>query len=107
MAEKDGGGDPGGQPAPRTKTGISGLDSVLNGGIPKGNVVLLTGACGTGKTTLALEMLVNGAKEGENGIFITTTEPVERVIENAATYAFFDRAFVGKKIHFVDVHDAW
>lgn len=102
MAEKDGGGDSPGQGPPRARTGISGLDSVLNGGVPKGNVVLLTGACGTGKTTLALEMLVNGAKDGEAGIFITTTEPVGRVIDNAATYAFFDKALVGKKLHFFD-----
>ena len=102
LADKDGGGEAAGQAALRAKTGISGLDSVLNGGIPKGNMVLLTGACGTGKTTLALEMLVNGAKEGEAGIFITTTEPVDRVVDNATTYAFFDKALVGKKVHFYD-----
>ncbi len=102
MAEKEGGGESPGQGVPRAKTGISGLDSVLNGGVPQGNFVLLTGACGTGKTTIALEMLVNGAKDGEPGIFITTTEPVERVIDNAGTFAFFERALVGKKLHFVD-----
>jgi KaiC/GvpD/RAD55 family RecA-like ATPase len=107
LADKDTGGESGGQGASRTKTGISGLDSVLNGGIPKGNVVLLSGACGTGKTTLALELLANGAREGETGIFVTTTEPVDRVIANAATYAFFDKALVGKKIHFVDAADLY
>lgn len=105
MAEKDGGADSSGQGGARAKTGIGGLDSVLNGGIPKGNVVLLTGACGTGKTTIALEMLVNGAKDGEAGIFISTTEPAARVIENAGTYAFFDKGIVGKKLHFFDAAD--
>jgi circadian clock protein KaiC len=102
VADKDGGGDGAGPGAARAKTGITGLDSILGGGIPKGNLVLLTGACGTGKTTLALEALANAAKEGEAGIFLTTTEPVERVADNAATYAFFDKALVGKKVHFYD-----
>jgi len=92
---------------PRTKTGVNSLDSVLNGGLPKGNLVLLTGACGTGKTTLALEILANGAKEGEAGVFITTTEPVQHVLDNASTYKFFDAGLVGKSLHFVDASDVF
>ena len=102
MAEKSGGGESPGAGEARAKTGISGLDSVLNGGIPLGNLVLLSGACGTGKTTLALEMLVNGARAGEAGIFFSTTETVERVVENAASFAFFEKGLVNKKLHFYD-----
>jgi len=91
----------------RAKTGITSLDSILNGGIPKGNLVLLTGACGTGKTTLALETLSNAARAGEHGVFLSTTEPVSRILENAATYRFFDKATVGKTIHFVDASSAF
>lgn len=105
MADKSGGGDSSGHGLPRIKTGVGSLDSVLNGGVPKGNLVLLTGACGTGKTTLALEMLVNGARDGETGLFITTTEPVSRIIDNATTYSFFDKALVGKKLHFIDANE--
>lgn len=104
LAEKSGSGEGSGHGVPRIKTGVGGLDSILNGGIPKGNLVLLSGACGTGKTTLALEMLVNGAKEGDVGLFITTTEPVSRIVDNASTFAFFDRSLVGKKLHFIDAN---
>jgi circadian clock protein KaiC len=75
---------------------------VLNGGLPKGNFVLLTGACGTGKTTLALETLCNAARAGEPGIFLSTTEPVSRILDNASTYRFFDKDSVGKTIHLID-----
>ncbi len=107
MAEKDGGSESPGQGDGRAKTGISGLDSVLSGGVPKGNLVLLSGACGTGKTTLALESLVNGARAGEPGIFLSTTETVERVLENAASFAFFDKGLVDKKLHFFDLAEVY
>lgn len=102
MADKSEGSKTSDGGVQRAATGITSLDSILNGGIPKGNMVLLTGACGTGKTTLALETLSNAARGGESGVFLTTTEPVSRILENAATYKFFDTAAVGKTIHFVD-----
>jgi circadian clock protein KaiC len=56
----------------RLKTGIGELDVMLNGGFLTGDSVLLSGSAGTGKTTLALQYLVNGALQGEqNGIFVT------------------------------------
>ena len=51
-----------GPKGPRCRSGIEGLDKILNGGIPVGNSVLLTGACGTGKTTLSVEFLNFGAQ---------------------------------------------
>ncbi|MEM2901059.1 MAG: ATPase domain-containing protein, partial [Thermoplasmata archaeon] len=66
---------------PRCATGIEGLDGILNGGVPVGNTVLVVGSCGTGKTTLSIEILVNGAKLGENSAYLAATEPAARVIE--------------------------
>ncbi|ODS42432.1 MAG: hypothetical protein MSIBF_03685 [Candidatus Altiarchaeales archaeon IMC4] len=54
------------------KTGIVGLDNVLDGGIPVGNSVLLSGSSGVGKTILAMEFLFRGARDfGETGIYST------------------------------------
>jgi KaiC/GvpD/RAD55 family RecA-like ATPase len=44
------------------RTGIGGLDSILLGGIPRGNVILLEGATGTGKTTLGVEFVYRLAR---------------------------------------------
>ncbi len=56
----------------RLRTGISELDAMLCGGFLPGDAVLLAGGAGTGKTTLALEHLVNGATQFEqNGIYLT------------------------------------
>jgi circadian clock protein KaiC len=82
---------------PRLATGIEGLDKILKGGIPAGNTVLITGACGTGKTTLSAEFLVNGAKNNENSIFITVTETAAKLIENLSTYNFFDKGLIKKE----------
>jgi len=56
----------------RVPTGIEGLDKLVQGGIPKGASVLLSGSAGTGKTILALQYLYNGAvKYNEAGVYIT------------------------------------
>ena len=59
----------------RVKTGIYGLDPLLNGGFPRGRTILLAGACGTGKTVFAAQYIYKGAAEyNEPGIFVTMDE---------------------------------
>lgn len=66
----------------RVKTGISGLDEMLNGGIPEGRHVALYGGPGSGKTSFSFEYLYRGAKMGENGLYISLEEVPEDLVEN-------------------------
>jgi circadian clock protein KaiC len=76
----------------RCATGLEGLDTILYGGIPRSNTVLLTGSCGTGKTSLALEF------------FISVTENSDKLLQNIIPYSFFDRSLVKSgKLVFVDL----
>ncbi|NYZ74316.1 hypothetical protein H0O00_04175 [Candidatus Micrarchaeota archaeon] len=66
----------------RVKTGISGLDEMLNGGIPAGRHVALYGGPGSGKTSFCFEYLYQGAKMGENGLYISLEETADDIVEN-------------------------
>ncbi|MEK6553661.1 MAG: ATPase domain-containing protein, partial [Bdellovibrionota bacterium] len=55
-------------------TGVPGLDDVLKGGLPCNNLYLLQGKPGTGKTTLALQFLMEGRRLGEKTLYITFSE---------------------------------
>jgi len=88
----------------RCNTGIEGLDNILNGGIPRGNTILFTGSCGTGKTTLSLEFLVHGALAGENCLFVSVTEASDKLMKNVIPYDFFDESLIKKgTLVFVDM----
>jgi circadian clock protein KaiC len=58
----------------RLSTGIVGLDNILNGGLAKGFLYLVEGSPGAGKTTLALQFLIAGARKGEKGLYISLAE---------------------------------
>jgi len=73
----------------RCQTGIEALDAILSGGIPRGNMVLVAGSVGTGKTTLALEFLVHGAERGERSLFLSVTEATAKLVQNLAPFEFF------------------
>lgn len=88
----------------RCVTGIPELDQILRGGIPQGNVVLLAGGSGMGKTTLALEFLAHGAEQSEKGLFMSVTEPVPILQRNAREYLFMKPEFLeSKDIRFIDL----
>src|SRR4051812_20071713 len=65
--------------AERASTGITGLDSILGGGLPTNLLYLLDGEPGTGKTTLALQFLLEGAKNGEHGLYVTLSESTQEL----------------------------
>lgn len=72
----------------RVSSGIPGLDELIEGGFPKGSVILLSGTCGTGKTLSSLQFLWYGVQHGENGVYITFEEPVEQVKSNAKQFGW-------------------
>jgi circadian clock protein KaiC len=71
------------RPIPKAPTQISGLDEVLEGGLPRGRTTLACGGPGSGKTVLGLEFLWSGAMAGEAGVFVTLEERAEDIRKNA------------------------
>ena len=71
------------------RTGIHGLDPILGGGIPRGNMILVEGAAGTGKTTLGLEFVYRGAHEfGEPGLIVLFEVSPDRIMRDAASFGW-------------------
>ncbi|MDD4251164.1 MAG: ATPase domain-containing protein [Candidatus ainarchaeum sp.] len=71
----------------RVKTGIPGLDELLNGGIPKGSNVLVAGGTGTGKTILTTQYLYNGAVQyGDAGLFVTLEGNIRDIAWNMESF---------------------
>ncbi len=66
----------------RVNTGIRGLDEMLGGGLIANRTYLVKGRAGSGKTIFSIQFLLEGAKKGENVIYITLEEPADEVKEN-------------------------
>jgi KaiC/GvpD/RAD55 family RecA-like ATPase len=75
----------------RVKTGISGMDEILNGGIPLHRHVAVYGGPGAGKSSFCFEYLYRGVQMGENGLYISLEETPEDFLANMSN------AFTGFK----------
>lgn len=79
---------PGVLPDERVSTGIGGLDHLLRGGLPAHRIHLVEGHPGSGKTTLGLQFLLEGARLGESCMYITLSETAEELRANAASHGW-------------------
>ncbi|WP_171966840.1 ATPase domain-containing protein [Stenotrophomonas bentonitica] len=70
----------------RVTTGVQGLDTILSGGLPQGRLYLLEGPPGSGKTTLSLQYLLQGLKNGERCLYVTLSETAEELREVASAH---------------------
>ncbi len=72
----------------RVTFGVTGLDSMLGGGIPRGEAALIAGSSGTGKTLLALHFMAEGARRGEPGVMVTFEENPQEHERKAAAFGW-------------------
>lgn len=72
----------------KSLTGVPGLDSVMGGGYPSHHMFLVEGDPGTGKTTLALQFLLEGLRRGEKGLYVTLSETAEELRLVAASHGW-------------------
>ena len=74
--------------ADKARIGIWGLDDILSGGFSRGHLFLIEGAPGTGKTTVALQFLIEGAQAGEKCLYITLSETESELRLGAASHGW-------------------
>jgi circadian clock protein KaiC len=72
----------------RVSTGVEGLDAIIEGGFPQGHLYLLEGETGTGKTTIGLQFLLEGARHGERGLLITLSSSQQELEEVAHSHGW-------------------
>ena len=87
----------------KSRTGITGFDEITKGGLPLGRTTLIEGCAGSGKTIMALQTLVNGARmENEPGIFVAFEETADRITANAAKFGWDLPALQKQKLFFLN-----
>jgi circadian clock protein KaiC len=72
----------------KARTGIWGFDEVLNGGFARNRMYLIEGLPGTGKTTLAMQFLLEGVRQGERVLYVTLSETAEELRASAASHGW-------------------
>jgi circadian clock protein KaiC len=88
------------------RTGVPGLDQVLGGGLPELSFNLIAGGPGTGKTTLAMQMLFANATARQPGMFLTLLgEPTLKLLRYQQEFEFFDTRRVGSEVHVMNLSE--
>lgn len=85
------------KPGGRASTGVPGLDAMLHGGIPQGDVLLAAGPSGVGKTCLGTQFIAAGAEQNEAGVIVVFEEHPEDYVQRAKSMGFDLASLVEKR----------
>ncbi len=89
----------------RLQTFVPGLDTLTDGGLPRGRTTLFVGGPGCGKTILALQILVEGARRAnEPGIFVAFEERSREIVANASAFGWDLRRLQKDRLFLLDAH---
>jgi circadian clock protein KaiC len=75
----------------KIRTGIPGLDKMLNGGLIDGRPYLITGGPGAGKSIFVMQFLMQSIRKGEESLYITLEEPYDEIRQNMAQFGWDTR----------------
>ena len=88
----------------RLPTGIRGLDEIMGGGLPEFSFNIIAGAPGSGKTTMAHQILFANATPQKPALYITVLgEPALKMLRYQQQYSFFDQTKLGKAVRFINL----
>jgi KaiC/GvpD/RAD55 family RecA-like ATPase len=88
----------------RLSTGISGLDDVLEGGLLPGRLYVVSGPPGSGKTTFSAQFIAEGARQGEDTLYVTMHESQNELVTDMARFEFgFDEVASSKRFRFLNL----
>src|ERR1700687_872610 len=89
---------------PRIQTGVSNLDAIFNGGLPKGSLTVLSGPPGSGKTILTQRVCFHNASAKSSVLVLSTlSEPTAKTLRYLQQFSFFDPKKLEQGVHFVDL----
>ena len=89
----------------RLQTFVPGLDALTDGGLPRGRTTLIVGGPGCGKTILALQVLVEGARRArEPGIFVAFEERAREIVKDAGAFGWDLPRLQKDQLFFLDAH---
>ncbi len=85
----------------RIKTGIFGLDQLMEGGVRDNTAIVIVGSSGTGKTTFAMQFLMHGIENGEQGLYVTMEESPEQLMKEAEMLGWDMKKHYEKSLFFI------
>lgn len=88
----------------RVSSGVPGFDELVEGGLLSDRLYVISGPPGSGKTTFCSHFMTQGAKQGDNGLYVTMHETKEELIKDMSSFEFgFDRAMQSDSIQFLNL----